>query len=599
MTAAQKFFLLVFLSASVLFATQFGTVSIDLLPGTLSQISLEDYHCFSFQIRNQGLQPADISLVLDVLVSRYYHGSAIGTIQASKSTVLTPGASRTLSLNAAALQFLAPKISSSSDFYSYYELTVTVDGKAYHYGLEELRTASNADAKNLALLTNSLPAEIFSEIFAIGSFYHDLLMVNFPESIQHWPDNPQFYSGKRVIICSSEDNFPPAVRQLLREWVFAGGTLITCLPPEQSWAENYSHLPDGVEISNYGWGTEIFCQPFTREQQNKIAEYRKNKPSPSIGIKKIPIPEISSVWQTLNQKVLLYSHRQPFSAKALLSNANQYLSLPVPEVKTASLFFIMLVFIIVIGPVNYYIFQRKKKKLWLLLSTPILSAVFCLIIILFITFSEGWSATGQYVAITLLDQNNNLANTKAVCGIYSSIILRQPFRFTDQDCLVFNNIEKYHLLDEPGQVFSSSFVRSRIPVYYTVNRTENRQEKLRFKAVPEGLEVSNGLGGRLEHLVVRWSENTIYKNLSPIDPGAKVILTTALNNTLKQKSSSPQEISSLCEQILRKKISLGDLQTLTSYLPVGYYSATTSEPLFYSPGRSISSYSNKQLIIGF
>jgi len=596
MTASQKIFLCICYSATALFATQFGTISIDLLPGTLSQISFEDYHCFSFQICNQGLQAANISLQLNMHRSGLYNQHIGSRFQATKSIILAPGDSRTLSLNAPSSHL------DISDLYGlscYYELMVLIDSKAYSYAPEGQRITSNVHPKNIALLTNSLSAEIFSKIFDISSCYDDMLVVEFSESIQHWPSNPQFYSGKRVIFCSSEDNFPSAVRQSLREWVFSGGTLITCLPPEQSWAENYSHLPDGVEISNYGWGTEIFCQPFTQEQQQKIAKYPTTKLSSLMEIKENSIPEIPSVWNIINQEALLFSQKQPFSAKVLLSNANQYLSLPIPEVKTDSLFFIMLVFIIVIGPVNYYFFQRKKKKLWLLLSTPILSGLFCLIIILFITFGEGWLATGQYIGLTLLDQNHNLANTKALCGIYSAINLQKPFHFTAPDCLVFNNIEKYQLLDEPGQVFASSLVRSRIPVYYTVNRTETRQEKLRFQEVPEGLEVSNGLGGPLEHLAVRWSENTVYTNLSPINPGVKAILTKQVNTTLKKKTFSRQEISSLCGQILREEISAKNLLNLISFLPVGYYVVSTSEPLFYSPGRSISAYTNRQLIIGF
>ena len=602
MGRAQIIFLGLCFFALSLRAEQFGNVDVFLAPNPAhlyTTLDTTDYHVFPVELKNNGLQPAHIILQLNVRNSLNYYSGPISFVQARQSVLLAPGSSRLLTLAVPPLQDTSERTSMTSN----YLLTVFINGKAKTYNLgPHGREQSYVHHRGSILMSNSLPQSAFNMIFLYGTYKDQvsLLKMDFPP--RQWPGNAEFYFGKKIIFCSSTDEFSDELRLLLQKWVFAGGILVTCLPPDLSWAEKYPHLNKGWDIQPCGWGAEIICQPFNQEHMDKINAFLEQKKTSefssfgSSGLADAGV-ELNPFWQHLEQEVFPAVQEQPFQAGNLLSNFQRYLSLPVPEINIRALLFIMLLFVIVIGPINYYYFHRRKQKLLMLLSTPLLSLVFCLLVVLFINFSEGWEATAQSAAITLLDQNHGLATTKAICGIYSPTTIRDDFQFTAQDRLVFSNIKNLQLLDKPGQVFSPSLVRPRIPVYYAVSRTENRQERLNLREVPEGLEVINGLGGPLDQLVVHWPGNLCYLSTTPIAPGEKIILTRKIR--CADKPFSPNELAAAAVPILQQPINDNSLQRLSDHLPAGYYAATVAEPLFFTSGHKIRQNSHKQLIIGF
>lgn len=595
-------FVLGFMALS-LRAEQFGTVDVFLAPnpdGLYSSLTAADYHVFTFELKNRGLHPAHLVLQLEVSNRSSYFRAQETSLHARQSVLLAPGSSQMLTLAVPSLLNNSDATSLTSD----YALTVIVDGKAeeYNLGLHD-REQSYIHDSDSVLLSNSLPQSELEVILSSGSYKDRLRLLKLDVPPRQWPRSPEFYFGKRIIFCSSTDDFPDDLRLLLQKWVFAGGILATCLPPDPSRSDKYPQLPDGWDIQPSGWGADVVCQPFNQEQMDKIAAFLKENNwsdlATSGGWAAAAGIELHPFWQNFEQSILPDSQKQPFQASNLLSQHQDYLSLPVPELNTRALLIIMMLFVIIIGPLNYYYFHRRRQKLRLLLSTPLLSFLFCLLVILFINFTEGWKATAQSVAITILDQNRGLATTKALCGIYSSTTLRNAFQFTAPDQLVFTNVKNLQRLDAPGQVYSASLVRPRIPVYYAVSRTESRQERLTCREVPEGLEVINGLGGPLEQLAVHWSENMCYFSTTSIAPGEKTILTRKIPYKGLSQTFSPQELAASAVPVLQNAASADSLQQLFDRLPVGYYAATAAEPLFFTPGHKLKQYSHKQLIVGF
>ena len=74
------------------------------------------------------------------------------------------------------------------------------------------------------------------------------------------------------------------------------------------------------------------------------------------------------------------------------------------------LYFLMLLFALVIGPVNLIVLSRKNRRIWLLWTTPVISLVTCLAVFAYATFAEGWKRQIRTEGLTILDESARRAN---------------------------------------------------------------------------------------------------------------------------------------------------------------------------------------------
>lgn len=95
------------------------------------------------------------------------------------------------------------------------------------------------------------------------------------------------------------------------------------------------------------------------------------------------------------------------------------LGLEIPTVPLQLLFYVMLVFVIVIGPVNFLVLRKFRKEPLILLTSPAVSLLFCLLVVGFITLNEGWYSRAKAFGVTLLDQEGRQAATLARLGVYA------------------------------------------------------------------------------------------------------------------------------------------------------------------------------------
>ena len=65
---------------------------------------------------------------------------------------------------------------------------------------------------------------------------------------------------------------------------------------------------------------------------------------------------------------------------------------------------ILIVFTLLIGPVNYWVLWRKRRQVLLVLTAPVISAVFILLLAGYVLAGEGLGVRGRAVTFTMLDQ---------------------------------------------------------------------------------------------------------------------------------------------------------------------------------------------------
>ena len=85
------------------------------------------------------------------------------------------------------------------------------------------------------------------------------------------------------------------------------------------------------------------------------------------------------------------------------------------------LFFLMLLFAVAIGPLNLIVLSRKKRRIWMLWTTPAISLITCLAVFAYATFAEGWNRHARTDGLTLLDERSQRATTIGWTAFYSGL----------------------------------------------------------------------------------------------------------------------------------------------------------------------------------
>ena len=210
---------------------------------------------------------------------------------------------------------------------------------------------------------------------------------------------------------------------------------------------------------------------------------------------------------------------KPVSPRELASNHYENLLMPeVENVPLPVLLWVMLAFVILIGPVNYFVLRRRNREPWILVTTPALSLSFCLFVILYITFHEGWHSRGKSFGVTFLDQERGIAATTAWNVLYAPMRPKDGLRFSAGDCLAFpRGMGECTLNLNEGQRYSPSLVQPRVPLIYAVSRAEPLKERLRVIRNADGiLSVVNGLSGNLSALALVDADGRLHVSGAPV-----------------------------------------------------------------------------------
>lgn len=215
-------------------------------------------------------------------------------------------------------------------------------------------------------------------------------------------------------------------------------------------------------------------------------------------------------------------------------------SFPVIEnasIPVRGLLLIMLLFVILIGPVNLIVLTKKKKRIWLLFTVPVISLATCLAVSGYSLFSEGWSGRARYLSFTVLDERSHRASSIGLNAFYSPLTPGDGLRYgtetevTGRDFSAgYSNDGSTHTIDwTDGQHLDSGWVTARTPAQFMIRRSETRRERVTMSRTADGsVSMINGLGVRIRTLWVADERGSVYTG-SDIAPGAAATLT--FNNT--------------------------------------------------------------------
>ena len=143
----------------------------------------------------------------------------------------------------------------------------------------------------------------------------------------------------------------------------------------------------------------------------------------------------------------------------------------IPDMSFAVVILALLAYIVVVGPVNYfYLVRHKKSVLLLLLTVPAISLVFVTVVIVFVTFFEGWYSRASAVGMTFLDQQESMAYTRAAVSLYAPVPVRRLV-FDPSDTVSFARAQSANVNLGRDQVVTGAN-KARVPLVYGVSRAE-------------------------------------------------------------------------------------------------------------------------------
>src|SRR5262249_7915405 len=189
-----------------------------------------------------------------------------------------------------------------------------------------------------------------------------------------------------------------------------------------------------------------------------------------------------------------------------------------------------------IGPVNLVVLSRKKRRIWMLWTVPVISLLTCVAVFGYMLLVEGWEGHLRTEGVTILDESAHRATTLGWTGFYSP--------FTPSDGLSFGadtelspQIEDDYSYRSGGtartidwtseQHLGTGWASARTPAHFMVRKSEKREERVTVDREAGGtLAMVNGLGEEIAQFWYADEQGRIH-TAGPVPAGSQAALTPA------------------------------------------------------------------------
>lgn len=237
---------------------------------------------------------------------------------------------------------------------------------------------------------------------------------------------------------------------------------------------------------------------------------------------------------------------------------------------------ILVLFSVIIGPVSFWFLWRRRQRVLLVLTAPMISIVFIVLLAGYAVAGEGFGVYGRAATFTILDEASKQAATRAAVSMYAAGLSPSGGLRFGREVAVFHlgtsgtgNRERLAIDLSEAQQYSGGVLQARAPTNIDQVTFRPARERLTFTRSADGMSVTNGLDATLTHLVYR-DGDAVYHLDAPLAAGGK--------QTLVPGPVGPQ-------QIVPATLTIGSKFTeLVERQPAGSYLAVLDRSPFWEPG---------------
>ena len=181
--------------------------------------------------------------------------------------------------------------------------------------------------------------------------------------------------------------------------------------------------------------------------------------------------------------------------------------------------FIMLAFILVVGPLNIFFCARANRRTAMLWTIPLISFITCAIVFGYSLMSEGITPSLRTEAITVLDQAAHRATTLARQAFYTPLTPGGGLRYShDTEVTPLVDVNRYNggnsreLELSQSQHLTRGWITARVPAHFALRKAETRRERITMQKLPDGrVTVVNGLGADIQTFWLRDDKGRLFK----------------------------------------------------------------------------------------
>jgi hypothetical protein len=173
-------------------------------------------------------------------------------------------------------------------------------------------------------------------------------------------------------------------------------------------------------------------------------------------------------------------------------------------------------FALAIGPVNYFVLQRRKKLYLLIVTVPVFAGITTVLLLGYAVASDGFALRSRVRSVTLLDQVRGESVSWSRISYYAGVAPSGGLRFSPDTAV--------YPLDPPGssgaqrsvdwtdgQHMQSGWLRSRTPTQLVTVAYRQGGEQIEVASSSTGVvRVTNKLGTNIRLLVLAAADGTIY-----------------------------------------------------------------------------------------
>lgn len=353
-----------------------------------------------------------------------------------------------------------------------------------------------------------------------------------------------------------------AARQGLVQYTECGGVLMVV----GSWKPSEAWTPMG--------------QPNAGQPDARLDVYQGG-----FGVCMVMVGQRVDAWEVFAQRVV--SASGPWSRMHTPVEAHR--AFPVVEnirVPIRGMLVLMLVFVILIGPVNMFVLHRRNRRIWLLWTVPAFSLLTCGVVFGYSVLSEGLRGSWRLQVLTVLDETNRRATSIGWMGFYSPLTPAGGLRFSYETELTpqlkqddWRPPQGSRTVDWTNdQHLASGWVQARVPAYFRFRKSETRRERLAIETDDDGrIVVVNGLGADISRLRLADSAGRIHV-AGAIRAGAKAVL-----EPTDQRVDGSKALATVYSQRWTRSIKQVSNQPAAFLRPGTYLAELMDSPFVESP----------------
>ncbi len=335
---------------------------------------------------------------------------------------------------------------------------------------------------------------------------------------EHAPAHTAAYSSLDLVVLDAAGQWPSAERfEALAAWLRVGGDVLVMGPdaarraranPQLAgWMAPRFELPCN-EASGVAYRAalgRLFVAHELLELDGEHAGWVRE-----ILAGRSPTTPSSSAWRARGMQALLNLEMVPQRVFAAL----------------------LLLFALVIGPLNFVVVSRRKRPALLLITIPAISLGVSALLLAFGIFHQGLDVKSASVSVSVLDQRTHVASSihkrQIFAGMAPAVGLRPTagtvvhhVALDDESMGPMGAETRLRTSQDRGWTLSGDFLPTRrlASQLLTVDRAE--RARLEFEFGGAAVQVTNNLGVRVEELLVRDGKGLDFMLNAPLAPGAK------------------------------------------------------------------------------